>query len=262
MAGTPLNPTKHLQRQGLNPRIIHVGTVVDDNDPRKARRVRVRVAGIHPDAIPDNHLPWALPMEQMYASNAEDPTRSGRVDIPHKGAKVGVRYPQGDPHKPELAPYPGDKKTILPEADLNYPYRKIIRYPNGCMLVADTKTNEAFVVNPGDTHFVFLGDYTSTVVGKYTQIVTGSVSDVPEYIRNTSGLKLSDIQGKSAGGVGFQGSGGNGSMHQHVKGDYTLIVDGKRNVQIKGNDELQVGGNRDEQVSGQHTIMSSRSDTN
>lgn len=262
MATGPLNPTKHLQRQGLDHKIIYAGIVVDDNDPRKACRVRVRVTGIHPDTIPDNHLPWAMPMNQDYADDAEKQTSSGTVDIPHKGAKVGVRYPNGDPHKPQLAPYPGDKKTILKEAEKNYPHRKATVLPNGCKLIIDKSTNEVFVLNPGDTHFVFLGDYTQTIVGKATQIVGSGVGDVPEYLANASNLKIAAIQAKSAGGVGFEGSGGAGSSYTHVKGDYTLIVDGKRTVEIKGNDALKVGGNRDEKVSGQHTIDSSRSDTN
>lgn len=262
MATGPLNPTKHLQRQGLDHKIIYAGIVVDDNDPRKACRVRVRITGIHPDAIPDAHLPWALPMNQDYASDDESPTRSGVVDIPHKGAKVGIRFPSGDPHKPQLAPYPGDKKTILPEFNKNYPNRKGIIYPNGCKVVADMKTNELFVINPGDTHFVFMGDFTQTIIGKATQIVAADKGDIPDYLQNASELKIAEIQAKSAGGVGFEGSGGPGSSYTHVKGDYTLIVDGKRTVQINGNDELKVGGNRDEKVSGQHTIDSSRSDTN
>jgi hypothetical protein len=262
MATSPLNPTKHLQRQGLDHKIIYAGIVVDDNDPRHACRVRVRITGIHPDAIPDNHLPWALPMNQEYATDGDGEERSGHVEIPQKGSKVGIKFPNGDPHKPQLAPYPGDKKTILPEAVKNYPYRVVIRYKNGCYLIADTKTNELFITNPGDTHIVMLGDCTQTTVGTHTQIVTGSKSDVPSYLLNASDTKIQSIQAKSAGGAEFKGSGGKGSMYTRVTGDYTLIVEGKRTVQVAGNDELKVGGNRDEKVSGQHTIDSSRSDTN
>ncbi|MND62241.1 hypothetical protein D3C80_535170 [compost metagenome] len=262
MSGSPLNNTRHMKKQGLDSATVFAGVVVDNNDPRKAGRVRVRVPDVMPDAIPDNHLPWALPTNQAYAVDADKAERAGSVDVPPKGAKVGVRYPTGDPHKPELAPYPGDKKTILKEAEKNYPNRKVIRLDNGCYMIIDKSTNEVFVTNPGDSHFVFLGDYSKTVVGKCTEIVSGSVSDVPEYLLNASDTKIQEIAAKSAGGVSFKGSGGAGSKYEHIKGDYTLVIDGNRIVKVKGNDSLNVGRNRDETVTGNHKIMSMRSDTN
>lgn len=262
MATGPLNPTKHLTRQGIDHKMIYAAIVVDDNDPRQGCRVRVRITGIHADTIPDAALPWALPMTQGYASDADSEERSGVVDIPHKGSKVGVRFPSGDAYKPMLAPYPGDKKTILPEAVTNYPYRKVRRYKNGASVVTDTKTNELFVINPGDMHVVIIGDCTKTVVGKQTEIITGGKGDIPAYLLNASDFKINSIKAKSEGGVPFKGSGGAGSKFTHVKGDYTLIIEGNRTVQVKGNDNLNVSRTRTEDITGQHIINSSRSDTN
>lgn len=262
MSTGPLNPSKHLTRQGIDPKIIYAAIVVDDDDPRQNSRVKVRITGIHTDAIPDAALPWALPMNQDYATDTETEQSAGRVDIPPKGAKVGVRFPKGDVYKPELAPYPGDKKTILPEAQKNYPHRVVHMYKNGAKVVIDTSTNELFVINPGDMHIVTLGDYTRTVVGSDTEIITGSKGEVPAYINNASDLRLNKLAAKSAGGHKFEGSGGKGSKYTKVKGDYTLIIEGNRNVQVKGNDSLKVGRSRTEDVSGNHTINSARSDTN
>lgn len=257
MAGSPLNTTKHMQRQGLDPKMVYAGVVVDNKDPRKACRVRVRIKGIFPDAIPDNHLPWALPTNQHYAAD-EGATGAGFVNIPPIGAKVGITFPKGDVHKPMLAPYPGDQKTLMKLAETNYPFRAVMELENGCTIVADKQTNEIFVANPGDAHFVFLGDYSKTIVGSCTEIITGSKGDVPGYVSNASNTKVAEIAAKSAGGV----SAGVGNKTEKITGDYILEIGGNRKVKIGGNDELVVARNRDEKVGGNHKIMSSRSDTN
>ncbi len=258
MAVSPLNPTKHLQRQGIDPKMIYAAVVVDNKDPRSACRVRVRIKDIHSDAIPDRVLPWALPISQEYATNGDTEERSGKVDIPHIGAKVGVQFRNGDQHKPMLAPYPGDKKTILPEAQTNYPDRKVLRYKNGFYAIVDTKTNEFLVTNPGDFHFVILGDCSQTIVGSHTQIVTSSKGDTPGYLLNASDTKINSIMAKSAGGV----SAGAGNQKLLIKGNQEVIIEGNRTVTVKGSDNLRVNGSRNEKIDGEHIIDSSRSETN
>lgn len=257
MAGSPINSTKHMQRQGLDPKTIYSGVVVDNMDPRKARRVRVRVTGIFPASIPDEHLPWALPMDQSYA-NIEGATGAGFVNIPPKGAKVGLMFPKGDPHKPVLAPYPGDQKTIMKLAETNYPNRMVMLLENGCSIVVDKTTNDVIVANPGDTHFAFLGDYSKTIVGSCTEIVTGSKGDVPGFVSNASNSKINEITAKSSGGV----SKGKGNKFEKITGNYTLEIGGNRTVKVGGNDTLNVSRNRDEKVGGNHKITAARSDTN
>lgn len=260
MSTTPLNPAKFLNRQGLDPKIVYVGLVVDNEDPRGRRRVRVRIAGIHSDEIPDNHLPWAIPTNQNYAMGGAQ--RSGIVDIPTVNSKIGIKFLNGDPHKPIQAPYPGDAESELPEGQTNYPYRKVLRFANGFYIIVDTLNNECLLNNPGDMHLTVLGDCTQTVVGNHTLLVSGKDSDIPNYLTNASDTKLSEIQAKSAGNVSFSGSGSRGSQYVHIRGDQTMVIDGNRNVKIKGNDTLSVGRNRHEKISGEHTIDSSRSNTN
>lgn len=258
MSSSPLNPMKHLERQGANPKHVYAAIVVDNNDPRMAGWVRVRVPGMHSDKIPDKHLPWAMPNGQSYAVDADKPERAGFVNIPPVGAKVGVRFPYGDPHKPELCDYPGDAKTVMDEAKTNYPNRAVMRLENGAYVIADKKTNELLITNPGDMHLVVLGDCSQTIVGQHTQIITGSVGDVPSYLLNASDTKIREIRAKSAGGVGGKA----GSQTIHVKGDQNVIVEGNRTVTIKGNDFLKVERSRTEKVSGEHIIDSNRSETN
>jgi|SRR5690606_30112008 len=259
MAGSPLNPLKTFKRQGLDPRVTYSAVVVDNNDPRKLRRVRARIEGIQ-DGIKDEHLPWAIPTDQNYTAAGDN--RSGIVNIPEKGAKVGLKFPSGDPHKPMLVPHPTDEQTVLPESEKNYPDRKILRFSNGFSIVVDTIENECLLVNPGDMHLCVIGDCTQTVIGNHTMMVSGSKGDIPAYFKNASKLQVDKLKASSAGNVPFKGKGSKGSQFLHIKGDQTVKIDGNRTVEIKGNDTLKVGRNRDEKITGTHTVKSMRTDLN
>ena len=261
MASSTFNPTKHIKRQGVDPNMVYAATVVDNNDPRQRGRIRARIDGFM-DGIDDDKLPWILAVFNHADGSMEGDKRSGTFDVPQKGARVGVRFPFGDPHRPEIAPYPIDDKRTLPEAEPNYPKRKVIRLGNGWYIIVDTETNEMFFNNPGDMHMTILGDCTQTIVGKQTLIVTGDKGEIPGYVTNAPKSDLGSIPAKSAGGVEFQGSGGNGSQYTKIKGDQTVIIEGNRNVTIKGNDSLKVLKNRTEQVTGRHVVRSQRSETN
>lgn len=263
MAGPTFNPTKHLQRQGVDPKIVYAATVVNNMDKSQRGRVQARIAGFM-DGIPDELLPWAIPSNNGGAMQADQPTRAGYFNVPSIGAKIGLRFPLGDPHRPVQDAYPIDDKVMLPEALTNYPKRKVLRFDNGFYIIVDTENNELIFNNPGDTHFTFLGDVTQTVVGNQTLIVSGSKGDVPAYLLNAPDTKLNEVTAKKAGNVQFQGllGGGSGSSHTVVKGNQTMVIEGNRKVIVKGNDDLHVGRNRTEKISGTHKIDSARSETN
>lgn len=67
---------------------LEIGTVIANNDPRKASRVRVNVPGIAEDTG------WALPLGAPGAGSAQ----RGLVDVPPKGSEVGIFFHRGDPH--------------------------------------------------------------------------------------------------------------------------------------------------------------------
>jgi hypothetical protein len=60
MSSGLVNITKHLKSQGLSPLTSYEGVVIDNNDPEKLCRLRIRVKRLL-DGIPDNCLPWAIP---------------------------------------------------------------------------------------------------------------------------------------------------------------------------------------------------------
>lgn len=64
-----------------------IGKVVNNKDPKRLRRLQIRITGIH-DSIPDNALPWAIPLEQFSAGYS--------VVIPDIGSFVKVHTSNGD----------------------------------------------------------------------------------------------------------------------------------------------------------------------
>lgn len=67
---------------------MELGVVVDDADPKKLGRVKVRVAGII------DETDWALPAANPGGGSAQ----RGLLQVPPKGADVCVWFHRGDPH--------------------------------------------------------------------------------------------------------------------------------------------------------------------
>lgn len=75
----------------------YTGFVVDNNDPDKRQRYRVRVPQLHRD-IPDEELPWVMPQNNSNQPNAG--AGVGGVFVPPKGAKMNWSLTNNDPHNP------------------------------------------------------------------------------------------------------------------------------------------------------------------
>lgn len=69
------------------------GTVVDNSDPLRLGRVRVRIYGLYDD-VQDGALPWALSEDTWLGSNASN------IVIPEKGTVVRGIFEDGDIYKP------------------------------------------------------------------------------------------------------------------------------------------------------------------
>ena len=75
--------------------LFHPGKVVDNNDPKKLGRCRIRVFGIYEDPIPDSDLPWADPDYGFMGSKV------GSFVIPPKDAIVNVYFDNDDLYMPK-----------------------------------------------------------------------------------------------------------------------------------------------------------------
>lgn len=72
------------------------GYVVDNNDPLKRQRVKIRIPQLH-RGVPDSLLPWSLPAGAGHENSGGG---MGSVHIPAKGAKMRIKFDSNDPHRP------------------------------------------------------------------------------------------------------------------------------------------------------------------
>lgn len=269
MAGSLINATKFLSRQGLDPKMVYEAEVVNNYDPRKLCRIQARIEGVF-ENIPDSDLPWSVP-EYQHPDGAYNPggdavDRSGMAMVPKKGHKVGLKFPTGDPHRPVWTTYPVDETTKLPEnADVNYPDRAVFKFSNGCYIIIDTRTNEVFFNNPGDLNITILGDVNQHIIGNQQLTVSNTKGDIASYLLNAPETVLDRLGQNPTKRIPFQGllsKGYAGNQHTKITGDQTQLIMGNRSVVVQGNDFLKVGRNRIETINMLHRIACQRSETN
>lgn len=98
--------------------LIVTGTVIDNNDPLKLLRIRVRVPQIHAK-IEDSDLPWARPV-----SKAGPMGMSGAVSgisVPAIGSRVFIQFTDSSVYAPAYIGDIVDASSMAPELLEDYP---------------------------------------------------------------------------------------------------------------------------------------------
>lgn len=109
--------TQHLQREIFRG-LIAPGVVVDNNDPKKLLRVRVRVAELHRD-VPNADLPWALPMHLGGAMGINGSV--GAISVPAIGAKVALSFMDDSLYSPYYLSWRAEANDLPQELLADYP---------------------------------------------------------------------------------------------------------------------------------------------
>jgi hypothetical protein len=76
---------------GVNSSKTYIGPVVDNNDPQKIGRVKIRVMDVFDD-LKDEDIPWASPWKDL---------NGNQFNIPDKGKVVTVIFENGNKNNPE-----------------------------------------------------------------------------------------------------------------------------------------------------------------
>lgn len=112
------NPIQHLNRTNIA-RIDYPGKVIDNKDPLKLQRVKIRVPQLHRN-IPDDKLPWVMPMDSGRQTNAG--VGVGGVNVPPIGAKLNFSLVDNDPHNPRAVGSPTTADVTKDNELLNEDY--------------------------------------------------------------------------------------------------------------------------------------------
>ena len=116
----------------------YVGVVVDNNDPDKLFRVKVRVFDVH-RGLADEVLPWARPEESsiIFGRSPE----IGDFVIPVLGTIVNVTFQNGDLYNPLYSQATIDGKTNITIFHEDYPHTWGFTDPSGNLLKVNNLKN-------------------------------------------------------------------------------------------------------------------------
>lgn len=115
--------------------VFYNGKVVDNDDPLRQGRCKIRVYGIHSDEIPDGDLPWAE-MEQSFVGST-----LGNMVIPPVDAIVKVIFDKDDIYSPRYT-----SKVLHTQSLLELSTNTMEDYPDS-MVFFQTDAGEYFKIN-------------------------------------------------------------------------------------------------------------------
>lgn len=216
--------------QGLNKEYSYEAIVVNNDDSKTDRpytcRIQARIAVLF-DGIPDEHLPWAIPFFEHPDGASKT---SGRAFIPKVGTKVLLTFQEGRETHPTWTGYTVDQKTVMEEIKLNYPNRIITqRLQNGAITLYDTKTNELFIRNVGDTKVYIEGNTELTIMGNVKEVIKGNKEVFIEGNYSESiGGNVTRINAKD----NHESIGGKASMS--IEKDWKHSTGSDSSIQVKG----------------------------
>jgi len=122
------------------------GTVIDNNDPDKNHRIKVRILDIH-RGVEDEDIPWALP-KTLGGGNTDV---TGNVDVPPLGAMVNIEFLDDDPYHPVYSGGSFHKNTQLPELVEDYPNTKGRVFENGAVWKMNINKDTLTLTHPSGT---------------------------------------------------------------------------------------------------------------
>jgi Type VI secretion system/phage-baseplate injector OB domain len=113
------------------------GVVIDNKDPDKRGRVKIRLRDLH-DEIPDEDLPWSLPQGGFEAGSKG----TGKVKIPRKNASVFVTFQDNSLYHPQYSDGPSTDDRPDDEMKENYPNRVVKKDHAGNATIHDYNEDE------------------------------------------------------------------------------------------------------------------------
>lgn len=170
---------------------IYAGLIVDNNDPEKLGRCKIRIYNLFDGQVPDSYLPWAIPNFEFIGS------KLGSFIVPPVGAIVMVYFDQGDIYLPHYTTKAINRNQLSKLRLENYPDTMVFfETDEGDYFTINRKTrmvkfhhssgNEIKLEKNGNTTIDIKNNLTQNISGKDNLNVTG---DKTEIVTGTNTLK-------------------------------------------------------------------------
>lgn len=160
--------------------IVFVGKVVDNNDPDKCERVRVRVPELHDSTVSDDMLPWARPRRVDCIGGT---STAGFFGVPVIGSLVDIELQNGDVHFPVYTGVIRCVTNLIEDANTNYPNRYGFVDETGNKFIIDRKDGTVdFIHSSGAMYMKIAED--GSIVFKAPRIDVGIEGSEPMVMGN------------------------------------------------------------------------------
>lgn len=116
---------------------FYTGKIIDNNDPEKLGRCKIRVFGVFGEEIPNEDLPWAIPNFNFIGSTL------GSFVVPPIDAIVKVEFDSGNLYAPVYTTKVININKLPSDKDEDYPHTMVLwETDEGEYLKINRKTNE------------------------------------------------------------------------------------------------------------------------
>ena len=122
----------------------YVGTVIENMDPDRAGRCKVKVAKFM-DGLDENFIPWATPgMGGTFAGDG-----LGSLSIPKIGTTVRIKFKNGDLNSPEYYGVQKVDKNLASEIESDYPGSQVLCFDHENDMCVRYQPNHGIIVYLG-----------------------------------------------------------------------------------------------------------------
>ena len=268
------NPLRDKEEDQTNQEFngFYRGVVVNNEDPKKGCRIKVKVFGVF-DNIEDNEiLPWAIMADQTLGGLKN----VGSSFIPEVDSHVFVFFEGGDHrfpvyfasapalHDNEIPDLPSESRRDTPELESEeyiYPLSDRSGFPfddkqekDGTSVYPQNKvfkTKAGFVFEIDDTEESTRlrikqpngNEKVTDINGHVEEVIEGNVSELlkKSYMRQIDNNKYELIKGTET---------------RTVEDEVTITIDKNKNLTVKGNYEVQIDGDYNINVGGTTNLTS------
>lgn len=152
------------------------GKVVDNNDPLKLGRCRIKVYGVF-DTVPESDLPWAIPQFSFVGSSV------GNFIVPPEGSIIWVHFDDGEITSPIYSTKVLDSGNLPSNRDEDYPNTIVFfELDDGDVFKHNKTTRETFYQHNSGTILKI------DAVGNVTLDATGIVNVNAPIIQTPAGV--------------------------------------------------------------------------